>query len=96
MAKYLKYPNKFIEIALSKLDSEIVISSKKFNNLHSINEFIELIVKPRLIAKLKEDKKIYQPNKPYLRLLDNEINEDLINTFSQSLNPYIMQRIVIH
>ena len=81
------FPNRFVKIAMGLCDSKIILDSKVYNSFEKINFF--------LIPKVKKKDNVYKPNKVYLRLEENEINEECIRLFANDLKKYVLKRVAI-
>lgn len=90
------YPNKLVKIAMTKfLIGNIILSAKEYNTIDKIKDYIVDYINNTLIPMIQADPDIYKPSKNYIRLNDNELNEECIITFANDLKRYIWQRILI-
>ena len=89
------FPNRFVKIAMGLCDSKIILDSKVYNSFEKINKFIIDYINFFLIPKVKKKDNVYKPNKVYLRLEENEINEECIRLFANDLKKYVLKRVAI-
>lgn len=92
----LQYPNILVKVAMELCEPRLLVSAKAYGTFKKLNQYAQEYTDNILIPKIKSDRKIYKPSKPFLRLQGNEVNKECIELFRDSLPKYVLKRIVLY
>ena len=91
----LMYASALVRAGMKACPKSLEIKAKDFPTLSIITEFIKEYIDEKIIPRIKNDDSVYKPKKPYLRLSENEVNDQSIDLYKSKLIRFVFQRIVV-